>query len=144
MAFWLARAAKSAREAAGRKQVHVAASANKDQSTIYRFEQGTAWPQDTDLLIAAYADDLEIDPQDIWQMALDMWKESGSSASVSELEERRAARTASRSDGKKKTPKRRAAVAAELTADMSGEAQRTRAQGASGKRTRRAPKASSQ
>ena len=73
MLFWLARACKAAREAAGRKQVHVAASANSDQSTIARFEKATAWPRATDQIVAAYADDLDIDPLDLWQEAMRLW-----------------------------------------------------------------------
>lgn len=74
MLYWLAQAAKQAREAAGRKQVHVAASANKDQSSIYRFEAAQGWSRDTDLILAAYADDLDIDPRD---PNLERWREGG-------------------------------------------------------------------
>jgi hypothetical protein len=83
MLHWLARAAKRLREQGGRKQVHVAAALDRDQSTIYRFEQNGlpdgpffGWPGDTDGYIAAYADDLGIkDPQAIWLLALEMWRE---------------------------------------------------------------------
>lgn len=73
MLFWLSRACKAAREAAGRKQVHVAASANVDQSTIARFEKQTAWPRHTDRVVAAYADDLDIEGIDLWQEAMRLW-----------------------------------------------------------------------
>ena len=73
MLYWLAKACKEARMAAGRKLVHVGASANKDQSSVWRFEKGLVWPRDTDVFIAAYADDLDIAPMQLWQMALEMW-----------------------------------------------------------------------
>lgn len=74
MLFWLARACTSARKAAGRRQVHVAASANVDQSTIGRFEKGNAWPRHTDRVVAAYADDLDVHPIELWQEALRLWR----------------------------------------------------------------------
>lgn len=74
MIYWLAQAAKEARESAGRMQVHVAASMNKDQSTVYRFEQGQHWPRNTDEIVAAYADDLDLEPQDLWERALELWR----------------------------------------------------------------------
>lgn len=89
MLFWLAQAAKELREAAGRKQVHIAAEINKDQSTIYRFEQGQGWPRETDLFVAGYAADLDISPMDIWAKGLQMWQEAGDSATVAELSARR-------------------------------------------------------
>jgi hypothetical protein len=83
MLHWVARAAKRLRERAGRKQVHVAAALDRDQSTIYRFEQNGlpdgpffGWPGETDAYLAAYAEDLGIaDVKDIWALALEMWRE---------------------------------------------------------------------
>lgn len=89
MLYWLAKVAKDAREAAGRKQVHIAAEIDRDQSAVYRFEQGLAWPRDVDLLVAGYAADLDISPMDIWDKALQMWREQGSAATVEDLAERR-------------------------------------------------------
>ena len=78
MLLWLARAAVAARKAADRKQVHIAASANRDQSSIFRFEQAAegkgGWPRDADRIISAYADDLDIEPIDLWAHALEMWR----------------------------------------------------------------------
>jgi transcriptional regulator with XRE-family HTH domain len=74
MMYWLAQAARELREAAGRKQVHVAASASMDQSTVNRFERGETQPAHVDTMIAAYADDLEIQPIDVWQRAIDSWR----------------------------------------------------------------------
>jgi hypothetical protein len=85
MMYWLATAAKRLRETAGRKQVHVAATMNKDQSTVYRFEQRRTVPQELDLFVAAYADDLNISPIEIWDQALELWRASEKQATVAEL-----------------------------------------------------------
>lgn len=88
--YWLAHAAKELREKADRKQVHIAAAMSIDQSSIYRFEQGRNWPRDPDLVVAAYAEDLDIDdPREIWELALTMWREQGQAATVDELVSRR-------------------------------------------------------
>lgn len=76
MVFWLSRACKAARTAAGRKQVHVAAGADTDQSTIARFERSGTWPRDPDQIVSAYADDLDIESIDLWRTALELWAES--------------------------------------------------------------------
>ena len=75
MLFWLARAASAAREAAGRKQVHVAASADLDQSSIARFEKGISWPRQPDTIVGAYAEDLDVSPIQLWEQALQLWRE---------------------------------------------------------------------
>lgn len=75
MLHWLARAASEARRAADRKQVHIAASADMDQSSMFRFEQAKGWPRDPDKVIAAYADDLDVDPFQLWEQALRMWRD---------------------------------------------------------------------
>lgn len=75
MLFWLSRACTAARKTANRKQVHVAASADVDQSTIARFERAVAWPRHTDRVVAAYADDLDIDAIDLWREALRLWQD---------------------------------------------------------------------
>lgn len=72
---WLARTCRDARTAARRKQVHVGASADVDQSTVNRFEKAIAWPRNPDRLVAAYADDLDISSIDLWQAAIDLWRE---------------------------------------------------------------------
>lgn len=71
---FLAAAAVELRKAAERKQVHVAASANLDQSTIWRFERGESWPRDPDSIIGAYADDLGITAGEIWARGLGLWE----------------------------------------------------------------------
>lgn len=91
MIHWLALAAKQAREAAGRKQVHVAAAMDKNQSTVYRFEQGLSWPRDTELFVAAYAEDLDLDPLFLWESALELWRTRGARPNVRDLLQRRGA-----------------------------------------------------
>lgn len=85
MTYYLAMAAKKMREELGRMHVHIAATMNKDQSTIYRFEQGVTVPRDINLMVAAYADDLDTTPIQIWERALKMWKTSKDEATVEEL-----------------------------------------------------------
>lgn len=79
MLYWLARAAKQLREAAGRKTIHIAARANGeeavDQSTIWRFEQARAWPKKPDEMVQAYAEDLDVDPFLVWEEALRLWRD---------------------------------------------------------------------
>lgn len=85
MLYWLGRAARDAREQKGRLQVHVAASLGVNQDTVSRFEHGRTWPRDPDLMIAAYAEDLDIDPRDIWDAALACWRTDGQAASLDDL-----------------------------------------------------------
>lgn len=122
--YWLARAAKQLREDADRKQVHIAAAMSIDQSSIYRFEQGRNWPRDPDLVIAAYADDLDLDdPRQIWDLALTMWREQGQAPNVDELVSRRDGGVADR--------------LAEPVEDLAREGQRSRPAAA---QSRRAPR----
>lgn len=76
MLYWIAEAAKQLRLGAGRKLVHVAASGDMDQSTIYRFERHHGQPESIDATIAAYADDLDREPIDVWELALEMWRDA--------------------------------------------------------------------
>jgi len=85
MLYWLKRAAKELRAEAGRKQVHVAASMDADQSTVWRFENDEGWPRNPDVFIAAYADDLGVTAFDIWSHALELWEADGHVATVQEL-----------------------------------------------------------
>jgi hypothetical protein len=80
MLYWLSRACTTARKTAKRRQVHVAASADVDQSTIARFERGVSWPRDPDKVVSAYAEDLDVEPVDLWQEAMRLWSESRSEA----------------------------------------------------------------
>ena len=72
MIHFVAQAAREARLEAGRKQVHIAASIDRDQSMIARFERGAAWPRDVDKILEGYADDLGISALDLWKRALEM------------------------------------------------------------------------
>jgi transcriptional regulator with XRE-family HTH domain len=91
MIYWLARAARELREANDRKQVHVAAELSMDQSSIYRFETGESWPRHTDVVVAAYAADLDIeDPREIWELALRLWNEEGQAPTLPGLLEAQA------------------------------------------------------
>jgi hypothetical protein len=94
MAYWLSLACRQAREAAGRLQVHVAASHDRgvNQSTIARFEDAVAWPKNPDQIVAAYADDLDISPMDIWDLALSLWKRHQAGEALEALSETAAAR----------------------------------------------------
>lgn len=74
MIFWLAHAAREARAEAGRKQVHIAAEIDRDQSVITNFEKGKTQPRELDRIIAGYASDLEIPEYQLWQRALEMWQ----------------------------------------------------------------------
>lgn len=75
MLYWLAAATRRARVASGRLQVHVAASASVNQSTIDRFESHIAWPRDADKVISAYADDLDVTPIELWTAAVELWQQ---------------------------------------------------------------------
>ena len=77
MLYWLGLVAREAREARGRKQVHIAASLSVNQETIGRFERGEAWPRNPDLTVVAYADDLDVDPRDLWGEAVRRWRDEG-------------------------------------------------------------------
>lgn len=74
MMYFLAHAAREARTEAGRKQVHVAAEIDRDQSVITNFEKGKTQPRELDRIIAGYASDLEIPEYQLWQRALEMWQ----------------------------------------------------------------------
>jgi transcriptional regulator with XRE-family HTH domain len=76
MSYWLGVAARELREGAHKKHVHVAATADVDQSTIWRFESGKAkgFPRDLDTIIAAYAKTLDINPSEIWALAVGLWR----------------------------------------------------------------------
>lgn len=52
-----------------------------DQSAVSRFEHAKGWPRGKDgrgpdQLIAAYADDLDLHPIELWEAALAMWRAS--------------------------------------------------------------------
>jgi hypothetical protein len=77
---WLAQAARELREERGRKLVNVASSLGASESTVWRFENAVGWPERPDLMIAAYADDLDLEPLAIWTRALELWRTAGAEA----------------------------------------------------------------
>src|SRR4051812_27453181 len=86
MRFWIAQAARQLREEAHRKPVNIAGTLSRDQSSIYRFEQGDTWPNDTDRVIAAYCVEVGItDPREIWDLALRLWREQGEMPDLAEM-----------------------------------------------------------
>ena len=72
----LALAARQARIDAGRKQVHVAAALDADQSTVARFERGQR-PRDLEAMLLAYSDDTGLSPRELVERALDLWEYPG-------------------------------------------------------------------
>lgn len=111
MVYWIAEAAREARQEAKRKHVHIAAGLDSDQSTISRFENHEGQPRDIDRTVEAYAEDLEIDVRQLWARALEMWIEADrpDAADVARgLQE--VGRKAKRAAGKRETnPKKREA-----------------------------------
>lgn len=86
MLFWIAAACMQARKHAGRIQSQIAASAVVDQATINRFEHHIAWPKvGADRIVAAYADDLDVDVLKLWQQAIDLWQRWKAGATFEEL-----------------------------------------------------------
>lgn len=68
MLYWLTAACKEAREAVGRKQVHIAASLEGGRD---RFEQGDGWRWETDALVAAYERLCGLPAGELWRRAVD-------------------------------------------------------------------------
>lgn len=78
MTYWLAQACLMAREEAGKKQSHVAAALDMNQSSVYRFELGGSWVRDADRFVNAYAQVVGLDdPRQIWDRALALWHQHG-------------------------------------------------------------------
>lgn len=76
---------RKAREDAERKQVHIAAQLDVDQSTVARWEKALGWPrspQTPGVVVQAYADELGLDPIDLWEQALKLWRASRSEREV--------------------------------------------------------------
>lgn len=76
MTYWLAEAAKAVRIARGRKLVHIASELSRSESTLSRFERHLNVPDDIDATVAAYARDLGLKPIEIWERALELWREA--------------------------------------------------------------------
>jgi hypothetical protein len=82
--YWLAEAAKQLREHAGVRPETVASIMDVGIHRIDRFEKAENWPRDAERLLAAYAQAVGIpDARDIYQRALDLWYEHGTSPLLS-------------------------------------------------------------
>jgi hypothetical protein len=73
MISWLATVCKTTREYADVKLATIAKAAGKDQSAVYRFEQGESMPRDIDAMVSAYAEVTGVPSQHIWADALAAW-----------------------------------------------------------------------
>ena len=72
---WLGRACREARAESKVVQVKIAAAIEVNQATIARFEDGTAWPRRPEVVLMAYADELEMDVRLLWLHAFVLWLE---------------------------------------------------------------------
>lgn len=71
----LGAAAKAIRRRHRVRQIDVALRLGVSESTISHFERGLHWPQSPDITIQAYADELDLEPADLWREALRRWDE---------------------------------------------------------------------
>lgn len=81
MIYWLAQACREQRDRHELKQSAVAGALNMNQSSIHRFEKGS-WPHHPDEIVAAYARVTQVDVRDIWQRAIDLWRQHGETPSL--------------------------------------------------------------
>ena len=72
---WLGRACRDAREESNVVQVKIAAAIEVNQATIARFEDGAAWPRSPEVVLMAYADELNMDVRLLWLHAFVLWLE---------------------------------------------------------------------
>jgi hypothetical protein len=82
MRYWLADTLEQLRERAGISLEEVAwrskRAGGSGYSQLSRFEAGEAWPREFDHVVVGYADALGVaDPRELWQLALDRWREHG-------------------------------------------------------------------
>jgi transcriptional regulator with XRE-family HTH domain len=66
----LGRAAREAREAAGRTQLDIATAAKSNHASISRFERGEAWPRNIGRVIVAYEDECGLGRDELWRRAV--------------------------------------------------------------------------
>lgn len=76
MSMWLGRAARELRERHDVTLMDVANRAGVSEAAVSRFEAGKGWRRRTDEIVAAYALELGVQPDDVWQGALDAWRRS--------------------------------------------------------------------
>ncbi len=82
MCAFLALEAKEARERAGISAEGVAYLAQRNPTTVYRFELGDSYGEDPDRLVAAYALAVGIDGRNLWAKALARWRKDGEAPSL--------------------------------------------------------------
>jgi transcriptional regulator with XRE-family HTH domain len=73
---WLGRACRTAREEANVEQARIATAIGADQATIARFEDGIAWPGNSEEVLLAYANELFMDVRLLWVHAFVLWIET--------------------------------------------------------------------
>jgi hypothetical protein len=89
--FWLATAAVEAREAAGEDPETIAYVLRVRAETVRRFEKAEHWPREPERMMAAYAAVARItDPRDLYDRAMSLWREHGSSPSLDDGEDEEA------------------------------------------------------
>jgi transcriptional regulator with XRE-family HTH domain len=76
MSYHLGRAARGLREQRGLTLMDIATRAGVSESVVSAFESGKGWRRRTDEIVAAYALELGVQPDDVWQGALDAWRRS--------------------------------------------------------------------
>lgn len=67
--------ARELREAKDVLAVEIGARIRHTEGVVSRFERGETVPRNLDLMVQAYADELDLDPADIWQMTIKRWRE---------------------------------------------------------------------
>lgn len=72
---YLGAAARDARRRHGCKQIEIALRIGCSEHSITNFERGYHWPRNPDLTVQGYADELGLDPFDIWREALARWED---------------------------------------------------------------------
>lgn len=78
MAYWLAQACRLTREEAGLSQTKVAGEVGVRETSVYRFEIGGGWARDPEKYVNAYAQLAgQDDPRQIWDRALELWRDHG-------------------------------------------------------------------
>lgn len=79
---YLADVCREVREQAKANRSLIAAQFNASEWTVRRFElQQGKWSAQTDELVAAYAHMAGVEPSDIWQRAIDRWRQAQAEAS---------------------------------------------------------------
>lgn len=72
MAARLGGACRALRVQRGLSALDIATAAQVNESTISRFERGDGWRRETDRIVAAYAELLEVPADELWRAAFEM------------------------------------------------------------------------